>query len=72
MYLQGFLQNDTASNSFALKTQMNNINVSSLFYAFDNFGLQSITDKNISGNLSANISMEGRLTPGCTTDTGGV
>ena len=64
MYLQGFLQNDTASNSFALKTQMNNINVSSLFYVFNNFGLTSITDKNISGNLFANISMEGRLTPG--------
>ena len=64
MYLQGFLQNDTASNSFALKTQMNNINVSNLFYVFDNFGLKSITDKNISGSLTANISMEGRLTPG--------
>jgi hypothetical protein len=64
MYLQGFLQNDTASNAFALKTQMNNINVSSLFYIFNNFGLTSITDKNISGNLFANISMEGRLTPG--------
>jgi hypothetical protein len=63
MHLQGFLQNDTSSNTFALKTQMNNINVSSLFYIFDNFGLKSMTDKNISGNLSANISMEGRLTP---------
>ena len=63
MHLQGFLQNDTASNTFALKTQMTNINVSSLFYVFDNFGLRSMTDKNISGDLSANISMEGRLTP---------
>ncbi|HET7000660.1 MAG TPA: hypothetical protein VFI33_05115, partial [Puia sp.] len=63
MFLQGFLQNDSSSNSFGLETQMNNINVSSLFYMFDNFGLQSITDKNISGNLSANINMEGRLTP---------
>ena len=63
MYLQGFLQNDTASNSFALKTQMNNINVSSLFYIFDNFGLTSMTDKNINGSLTANISMEGSLTP---------
>ncbi len=39
MYLNGFMQNDTASNSFGLETQMNNINVSSLFYVFDNFGL---------------------------------
>jgi len=63
MNLNGFMQNDTASNSFALETQLNNINVSSLFYVFDNFGLQSMTDKNIHGNLTANISMEGRLTP---------
>jgi hypothetical protein len=62
MFLQGFLQNDTSSNSFGLETQMSNINVSSLFYMFNNFGLQSITDKNINGNLSANINMEGRLT----------
>ncbi|HTB24698.1 MAG TPA: AsmA-like C-terminal region-containing protein [Puia sp.] len=63
MYLNGFMQNDTSSNSFGLETQLNNINVSSLFYVFDNFGLQSMTDKNIHGNLTANISMEGRLTP---------
>jgi hypothetical protein len=63
MHLNGYMQNDTSSNSFGLETQMNNINVSSLFYVFDNFGLQSITDKNISGNLTANINMQGRLTP---------
>ena len=62
MYLNGFMQNDSGSNSFGLETQMKNINVSSLFYVFDNFGLPSMTDKNINGNLSANISMEGRLT----------
>ncbi len=62
MYLNGFMQNDTSSNSFGLETQLNNINVSSLFYVFDNFGLQSMTDKNIHGNLTANISMEGHLT----------
>jgi hypothetical protein len=63
MKLHGFLQNNTSSNSFALETQMKNINVSSLFYIFDNFGLASINDKNISGSLSANINMQGSLTP---------
>jgi hypothetical protein len=62
MYLNGFMQNDTVSNSFGLETRLSNINVSSLFYGFDNFGFQSMTDKNIHGNLSANIIMEGRLT----------
>ena len=63
MFLQGFLQNDINSNSFALETQMNNINVSNLFYVFDNFGLTSLTHKNISGSLTAHINMEGNLTP---------
>jgi len=63
MKLQGFLQNDANNNSFALETQMNNINVSSLFYIFNNFGLTSLTDKNIIGNLTANINMQGSLTP---------
>ncbi len=63
MYLNGFMQNDTASNAFGLETQLNNINVSSLFYVFDNFGLHTMTDKNIKGNLTANIHMRGSLTP---------
>jgi AsmA-like C-terminal region len=63
MKLQGFLQNDADRNSFGLETQMSNINVSSLFYIFNNFGLTSLTDKNISGSLTANINMEGSLTP---------
>jgi hypothetical protein len=64
MKFQGFLKNDTNFNSFALETHMSNINVSSLFYVFNNFGFTSITDKNISGSLNANITMEGNLTPG--------
>jgi hypothetical protein len=63
MLLSGFMQNDTSSNAFALETKMSNINVSHLFYVFDNFGLHSLTDKNISGSLSAHINMEGHLTP---------
>ncbi len=63
MVLNGSLQNDTSSNAFAVETEMHNIDISSLFYGFDNFGLQSLTDKNIHGSLSANITMDGRLTP---------
>jgi hypothetical protein len=58
MKLQGFLQNDTSSNAFAVETQMSNINISNLFYVFDNFGLTSLTDKNISGNLTAHIQLK--------------
>jgi hypothetical protein len=63
MAVQGLLQNNTNYNFFSLNTQLHNVNVSSLFYAFDNFGMESLTDKNIRGNLTADIILEGRLTP---------
>jgi hypothetical protein len=63
IYIKGIIRNDTADNPFYLETRLNNVNVSRLFYVFDNFGLESLTDKNIHGNLSADITMEGGITP---------
>jgi hypothetical protein len=63
MSAQGLFQNNTGYNSFSLNTNLNNVNVSTLFYAFDNFGMQSLTDKNIRGNLTADINLQGKLTP---------
>ncbi|HEY4965516.1 MAG TPA: AsmA-like C-terminal region-containing protein [Puia sp.] len=63
LILQGLYTNDTVNNSFSLATRMSHIDVSRLFYSFDNFGLESLTDKNIRGSLSADITMEGGLTP---------
>ena len=60
--LQGMLRNETSSNPFSIKVQLNKVNVSKTFYAFNNFGLKSPTDKNIGGTLTADITMQGGLT----------
>lgn len=46
---------------FAIDAIVANANVKSLFYGFDNFGLQSITYKNISGNLFSKVKLNGRI-----------
>ena len=60
--IQGLIQNLPASNPFTFKAQLQNVNVSKIFYAFNNFGLKSPTDKNIGGTLTADVTMQGGLT----------
>ena len=60
--IQGILRNEVASNPFSFKAQLNNINVSKIFYAFNSFGMKSLTDKNIAGALTADITLQGGLT----------
>jgi len=60
--IQGLLQNLPASNPFSFKAQLQNVNVSKIFYSFNNFGMKSPTDKNIGGTLSADVTMQGGLT----------
>lgn len=59
---QGILRNEPSSNPFSFKTELKNVNVSKIFYAFDNFGLGSPSDKNIAGTLTADVTMQGGLT----------
>jgi hypothetical protein len=60
--MQGILQNLPASNPFSFKAQLGNVNVSKIFYAFNNFGLKSPTDKNIGGTLTADVTLQGGFT----------
>jgi uncharacterized protein involved in outer membrane biogenesis len=60
--IQGILHNDSSSNPFSFKTELRKVNVSKIFYAFNNFGMKSLTDKNISGALTADITLHGGLT----------
>jgi uncharacterized protein involved in outer membrane biogenesis len=46
---------------FAIDAIIANANVKSLFYGFDNFGLQAITYKNISGHLFSKVKLNGRI-----------
>jgi AsmA family len=60
--MQGLVQNLPASNPFSFKAQLKNVNVTKIFYAFNNFGLKSPTDKNIGGDLTADVTMQGGFT----------
>jgi hypothetical protein len=60
--IQGIVRNNPAANPFSFKSQLNNVNVSKIFYAFNNFGLKSPTDKNIAGTLTADITLQGGFT----------
>jgi hypothetical protein len=60
--LSGLLRNDPSSNPFSFKAQLQNIDVSKIFYAFNNFGLKSPTDKNIGGTLTADVTLQGGFT----------
>jgi AsmA-like C-terminal region/AsmA family len=60
--MNGMLRNNGALNPFDFKAQLKNIDVTKIFYAFNNFGLKSPTDKNISGTLTADVTMQGGLT----------
>lgn len=49
------------ATKFAIDAVVANANVKSLFYGFDNFGLESITYKNITGSLFSKVKLNGRI-----------
>jgi hypothetical protein len=49
------------NSSLALNSTMQNVDVKELFASFNNFGMASLTSKNISGIFSANISLTSML-----------
>jgi uncharacterized protein involved in outer membrane biogenesis len=61
--IQGMLHNNPSYNPFSFKTELRKVNISKIFYGFNNFGMQSLTDKNISGVFTADVTLHGALTP---------
>lgn len=55
MEINGSMKNGTNYNPVALRTKMRNMDVPQLFAAFNNFGQDAITTKNLKGKLSADI-----------------
>jgi hypothetical protein len=49
------------NNPYKINATVSNVDVSQFFYAFDSFGLKSMNDKNLSGNLSATSSISGKM-----------
>ena len=51
----------SAGNPVTLQSHIGQVNLSQLFAAFNNFGQQAILEKNLKGNLTADINMTGLL-----------
>ncbi len=60
--LKGSLTNENHSNLINLEARIENVDIPDIFHAFDNFGQDAITEKNMKGRLSAKIKMTGALT----------
>ena len=60
--LKGSLVNGQHTNQMSLESKIKNVNIPGIFYAFDNFGQDAITHKNMKGQLSATITVSGGLT----------
>jgi uncharacterized protein involved in outer membrane biogenesis len=49
------------TSDISLQSTLQNVDVKELFSSFNNFGMQSLTSKNISGNFSANVDLSTML-----------
>jgi len=61
LQLEGALQQQGNDNKFKLNAGINNVHIDQLFYAFENFGMQSLGSKNLKGILTANAAITGNI-----------
>ncbi|KAA2238571.1 AsmA family protein [Chitinophaga agrisoli] len=61
LMMRGAIHQQGNNNRFKLNTDIRNVHIDQLFYAFDNFGMQSLTSKNLKGILSARADITGNL-----------
>jgi hypothetical protein len=67
--LNGAVIQNGSQNRFSLNTVVSNVDISTFFYSFDNFGLKSLNFKNLKGafftktNITGSISNTGTLIP---------
>ncbi|MDB5121682.1 MAG: AsmA family protein [Sphingobacteriales bacterium] len=59
--INGNIDQSGAYNRMNVNTQIDKANIQQLFYAFNNFGQTSITDKNISGTFNAIVNASGSI-----------
>ncbi|WP_256006181.1 AsmA family protein [Pedobacter deserti] len=57
--LNGAVTQQRGVNRFGIRTVLNNVDVKRLFYAFDNFGLTSLTAANLQGFMNAQAKVGG-------------
>lgn len=71
--LQGFL-NGNATNRFVISTKvsLNHIDISNLFYQFDNFGMSGLTYHHLKGSASGRVDFSADLYPDLQPDLGSI
>ncbi len=60
--VNGILKQSNSGNPFNIHANVNKVDVSKLFYAFDNFGFDNLTHKNIKGVFTSTINLSGGMT----------
>lgn len=60
--VNGKIEQMGAVNKVKFNANIAKVSVKEFFYAFDNFGQQSVTNKNLKGFLSANVNTSGNVT----------
>ncbi|MGF6929976.1 hypothetical protein QFZ48_005476 [Chitinophaga sp. W2I13] len=61
MQMAGVLHQQGNNNNFNINATVNNVHISQLFYAFDNFGLSALKSDNLRGNVSAKVNLKGNV-----------
>jgi hypothetical protein len=61
MQVSGSVKQDGANNFFKLNAGIRNVHIDQLFYAFDDFGMQSLRSKNLQGIFSAKANIGGNI-----------
>ncbi|WP_316736212.1 AsmA family protein [Pedobacter aquatilis] len=59
--LNGNIIQETGSNLFKINSKISHVSVKDFFYSFDNFGQQTITNKNLQGYLSSLVNISGKI-----------
>jgi len=59
--ISGDIDQSGSLNRFNVKSLITNVNVENLFHAFDNFGQNAITDKNLRGTFYGGTSISGSM-----------
>lgn len=61
--LSGSIEQNETANTFKANAKINHVGVKEFFYGFDNFGLSTLTSKNLKGYLSSMANISGRISP---------
>ncbi|HUQ64988.1 MAG TPA: AsmA-like C-terminal region-containing protein [Flavitalea sp.] len=62
MNVKGLMKNGAQKNPVTLNVNMQKMDIPELFAAFNNFGQDAVTNKNLKGKLSANINFKTSIT----------